>query len=59
MHKNIKRKLKRIADTLKKVFLQKKYISEFEYKPQKPIEYIYIPVNIEKRKVNNGRIYRV
>lgn len=50
MHKNIKRKLKRIADALKKAFLKKKYITEFEYKPQKPIEYIYIPVNIERKK---------
>lgn len=50
MHKSIKRKLKRIADVLKKAFLKKKYISEFEYKPQKPIEYIYIPVNIERKE---------
>ena len=50
MNKNVKRKLKRIADALKKVFLQKKYISEFQYKPQKPIEYIYIPVNIERKE---------
>lgn len=50
IHKNVKRKLKRIANALKKVFLQKKYISEFEYKPQKPIEYIYIPVNIERKE---------
>ena len=50
MHKNIKRKLKRIAYALKKAFLEKKYITEFEYKPQKPIEYIYIPVNIERKE---------
>lgn len=50
MHKNIKRKLKRIADALKKAFLKKKYITEFEYKPQKLIEYIYIPVNIERKE---------
>lgn len=50
MHKSIKRKLKRIADALKKAFLKKKYITEFEYKPQKPIEYIYIPVNIERKE---------
>lgn len=34
MTKNIKQKLKRIADALKKAFLQKKYISKFQYKPQ-------------------------
>lgn len=50
MNKNVKRKLKRIADILKKAFLEKKYISEFEYKPQKPIEYIYIPVNIKRKE---------
>jgi len=53
MHKNIKRKLKRIADTLKKAFLQKKYTSEFQYKPQEQMEYVYIPLNTE-RKVNDG-----
>ena len=51
-HKNIRQELKRIANALKKAFLQKKYISEFQYKPQEPMEYICIPLNIE-RKVNN------
>lgn len=50
MHKNIKRKLKRIANALKKAFLEKKYISEFQYKPQEPMEYICIPLNTEKKK---------
>lgn len=48
MHKKIKRKLKRIADALKKAFLQKKYISEFQYKPQESMEYIYIPLTERK-----------
>lgn len=53
MHKNVKRKLKRIANALKKAFLQKKYISEFKYKPQEQMEYVCIPVNIEKKEVKN------
>ena len=52
MHKNIKRKLKRIANALKKAFLQKKYISEFQYKPQEQMEYICIPLN-NRKEVNN------
>jgi hypothetical protein len=50
MHKNIKRKLKRIADALKKAFLEKKYITEFQYKPQEPMEYICVPVNIKRKE---------
>lgn len=53
MTNRVKKKLKRIADALKKAFLKKKYITEFEYKPQKPIEYIYIPVNIKRKEVND------
>ena len=52
MHKNIKRKLKRIADALKKAFLQKKRISEFQYKPREPMEYIHIPLNTERKIMN-------
>ena len=52
MTNRVKKKLKRIADALKKAFLEKKYITEFQYKPQEPMEYIYIPLNTE-RKVNN------
>ena len=47
MTNRVKQKLKRIADALKKAFLEKKYISEFQYKPQEPMEYIYIPLNIK------------
>lgn len=50
MHKNIKRKLKRIADALKKAFLEKKYISEFQYKPQESMEYICVPLNTERKE---------
>lgn len=50
MYKNIKRKLKRIADALKKAFLEKKYISEFQYKPQEPMEYVCIPLNTERKE---------
>lgn len=50
MHKRVKRKLKRIADALKKAFLQKKYISELQYKPQEQMEYVYIPLNIERKE---------
>lgn len=50
MNKRVKRKLKRMANALKKAFLQKNYIREFEYKPQKQVEYIYIPVNIGRKE---------
>lgn len=50
IHKNVKRKLKRIANTLKKAFLEKKYIDKFEYKPEEPMEYICIPINIERKE---------
>lgn len=50
MNKNVRRKLKRMANALKKAFSQKKYIREFEYKPQKQVEYIYIPVNIGRKE---------
>ena len=47
MTNRVKRKLKRIANILKKAFVKKKYISEYQYKPQEPTEYIYIPLNIK------------
>lgn len=53
MHKNVKRKLKRIANALKKAFLQKKYISEFKYKPQEQMEYVCVPINIERKEICN------
>ena len=48
MHKNIKQKLKVIDNALKKAFLQKKHINEFQYKPE-PMEYICIQLDIEKK----------
>lgn len=50
MRKNIKRKLKRIADALKKAFLEKKYISEFQYKLQEQMEYVYIPLSTKRKE---------
>lgn len=47
MTNRVKRKLKRIANALKKAFAKKKYVSEYQYKPQEPMEYIYIPLNIK------------
>lgn len=56
MHKNVKLKLKRIANALKKAFLQNKYISEFKYKPQEQMEYVCIPVNIERKEIRNDKM---
>ena len=50
MNKIIKQKLKRIADALKKAFLQKRYTSEFQYKPQEPMEYVCIPLSNERKE---------
>lgn len=50
MRKSVKQKLKRIADALKKAFLQKKYINEFQYKPQEQMEYVYIPLNTKRKE---------
>lgn len=50
MNKSIKRKLKRIANVLKKAFLEKKYVSEYQYKPQEPMEYICVPLNAKRKE---------
>lgn len=50
IHKNVKRKLKRIANVLKKAFLEKKCISEFQYKPEEPMEYICVPLSTERKE---------
>lgn len=50
MNKNIKQKLKRIANALKKAFIEKKYISEYQYKPQESMEYICVPLNTKRKE---------
>ena len=50
MNKNIKKKLKRIANALKKAFTEKKYISEYQYKPQESMEYICVPLNTKRNE---------
>lgn len=50
IHKNVKRKLKRIANVLKKAFLEKKCISEFQYKPEEPMEYICVLLNAKRKE---------
>jgi len=50
MKGRVKRKLKRIANILKKAFLQKKYISEIQYKPREPMEYICVPLTTKRKE---------